>query len=85
MGVQIPSNMYAPHYFKGNILLLANDRQPKNGERIIFSAGDNLWIAEYKEENGEKNFYSIRDGRKRGNNKDIQYILGYIATHIEGI
>ena len=79
LGIRIPNDMYAPIFFEGDILLLANDRRPKNKEKIIFPTSDNLWVLERCEEEKEVVYKSIRDGKIMAKEKDIDNILGYIV------
>lgn len=86
MGIRIPCNHYAPHYFEGDILLIANDRNARTDERVVTVVGDNMWVLRRKDEivNGEKqvNYYSIRDGRFRANEKDISMLIGYVVKNV---
>lgn len=84
MGVRIPNNMYSPEYFQGDTLLLANDRAPFEGDRIVICYADNMWILECRYEvnaagKKEMAYYSIRDGGKRATVDQVQFIMGYIA------
>jgi len=84
MGIKIPNNMYNPEYFQGDILLLANDRAPFDGERVVICYAENMWILECRYERGDNgkmttSYYSIRDGGKRATEEQVQFIMGYIA------
>lgn len=84
MGIKIPNNMYNPEYYQGDILLLANDRSPFNGERVVICYGENMWILECRQVTDSygktiMNYYSIRDGKLRATNEQVQFIMGYIA------
>lgn len=79
LGIKIPSDIYEPHYFQSDVILIANDRKPINNERIVFSTGDNLWILERKVIDNQVKYVSIRDGKPRASESDIQNILGYIV------
>lgn len=85
-GMRICSNNYAPIYFEGDILLIANDRPARINENIVVNVSDNIWILKCKEdiESGKKimNYYSIRDGRKRPVNDENGFIVGYVAKVI---
>lgn len=85
MGIRIPCDHYIPHYFKGDILLLANDRSSRKSEHVIVTIGKYMWIVNQREEieNGTKvqNFYSLRDNRKRAGGDD-GLIIGYVADVI---
>lgn len=83
MGVRIPNNMYAPIFFEGNVLLIANDRNPRPTEKTLILVDDNIFFAYRKEEieDGQKviNYYSVRDGLKRANNSQIKFEVGYVT------
>ncbi|MCQ2519760.1 MAG: helix-turn-helix transcriptional regulator, partial [Lachnospiraceae bacterium] len=79
MGIRIPSDMYAPYYFEGEVILIANDRVPKERERIVFSTSNNLWILEKRGTGANTEYISIRDGKTMAKEKDIENILGYIV------
>ena len=83
MGIRIPNDIYAPKYFEGDIILLANDRPAMAGEKVVVSYGSNMWVLECKYDRGEngvrKNYYSIRDGGFRATEEQVQYIIGYIV------
>lgn len=83
MGIRIPSNRFAPKYFEGEIILLANDRDARSSEPVVVSTNENLWIFNRKEENiaGAKkvNYYSIRDGKIRATDEQIPVVIGYVA------
>ncbi len=86
MGIRIPSDRFAPKYFAGEIILLANDRNARPTEPVVVSTNDNLWIFTRKEEmvGGERkvNYYSIRDGKLRATNEQISVVIGYVAKVI---
>lgn len=84
VGVKIPTNLYAPKYFEGDILLIANDRVPLPGEHIVMCYSGNIWVLEKgtsKDDTGKKEvcYYSIRDGGRRASEQDVQFIIGYVA------
>lgn len=84
MGIKLPSNMYAPKYYQSDIILMANDRKPRQGEHIVVCISDNMWIVEYRERKDDagilhEEFVSIRDGRVRAKDDEVQLIMGYIA------
>lgn len=82
-GIKICSNNYEPAYYEGDILLLANDRPPRNKENVVVNVSDNIWILKSKEEieNGDRvtHYYSIRDGRRRPVDDEDGFIVGYVA------
>lgn len=79
MGIRIPNDMYAPIYFEGDILLIANDRNPFPNEIFIFSTADNMWLLKRQDKNNMITYNSIRDGRVIAKEKDIEHILGYVV------
>ena len=79
MGIRIPNDMYAPIYFEGDILLIANDRNPFPNEIFIFSTADNMWLLKRQDTNNMITYNSIRDGRVIAKEKDIEHILGYVV------
>lgn len=89
MGIRIPCNHYVPMFYKGDILLIANDRNPRTGELVAVGVGENMWILKVKEEreNGERvvNYYSPRDGKKRASDKQISYIVGYVVKVVRNM
>lgn len=85
MGIKLPGNNYEPIYMKSNIILLANDRNPLEDEKVVVCVDDALWIfkAKYVRENGEKllKYYSIRDGIYRTDASAV-HTMGYIVEVI---
>ena len=86
MGIRMPCDHYIPHYYEGDILLIANDRSSRRSEHIIVTVGKYMWIVNQRVEieNGTKvsNFYSLRDNRRRAGNDDVGLIIGYVADVI---
>ena len=79
MGVKIPCGHYLPHYLKGDILLIANDREAIQGENTVIIINGNLVITRRVIENGQVKYYGVRDGVFRSKHADNVYVLGYIA------
>ena len=83
IGVKMPCNHYEPKYFKGDILLLANDRSAKPSEDVIVSVGDNMWILNRRDEKIDgvprMGYYSIRDGRKCADDTTVNMVVGYVV------
>lgn len=83
IGIRIPSDLFEPLYFEGDILLIANDRNPRMSEHCIVGTPNAMWIVKRKEEmiDGKKcvNYYSIRDGKIRAPEIDARYVLGYVT------
>ncbi len=82
LGLQIPCLHYLPHYTKGDILLLANDRDAMKGENTVVVINGNLVITNRLVENGAVNYYGLRDGKFRISNPDHVEVLGYVAKII---
>lgn len=83
MGIVIPTDSYMPKYCEGDILLIANDRKAKSNEVVVISIDNNLWFVYRKEDlvEGKKipNLYSVRSGRLRIAESEVQHIIGYVA------
>lgn len=88
MGVRIPGDLYAPTFFEGDTLLMANDRNPRDGEKVLINVGENIFIVKvrYQKINGEmkKTYYSIRDDKMRSTEDRVKMELGYIVKVIHG-
>ena len=78
-GITMPSDHYMPHYSPYDILLIANDRNPQGHEDSLLRIDGCLYIARRKIENGVAKYYSIRDGKFRKNEDDVDEVIGYIA------
>lgn len=84
MGIRIPSNIYAPEYFESDILLLANDRSPRNGEHLVVCVNNNMWIVECRYERDENGcnqikYHSIRNPERCKFPEDGEIIVGYVV------
>lgn len=84
VGFKLPCDNYMPQYGNGDILLIANDRKPMPNEVSLISFDGYLWLArriEDVDEDGKVvvNYYSIRDGKFRVTDADIDEHIGYIA------
>lgn len=88
MGIKVVSDRYAPKYFEGNILLLANDRNARPNEPVVVCTDDNMWLLTRKEEmvDGVRkvNYYSVRDGKWRSSDDRNPLVLGYVVKTIRG-
>ncbi|MGN0153356.1 MAG: helix-turn-helix domain-containing protein [Lachnospiraceae bacterium] len=93
IGLQLTCDHYMPKYSPYDILLIANDRKPEFWENSIILVDGYIYIAQRKEEeeNGEKvgKYYSIRDGKLRLYEDEIDELVGYIAAihtadHLDG-
>ena len=78
-GITMPCEHYMPHYSPYDILLIANDRNPQGHEDSLLRIDGCLYIARRKIENGVAKYYSIRDGKFRKNEDDVDEVIGYIA------
>lgn len=79
MGFRITEGYYMPHYLPGEAILIANDRPPKPNENVVVRAGKYLFIVKRKIEDGVAKYYSIRDGKYRIDEDDVDELIGYIA------
>lgn len=78
-GITMPCDHYMPIYSPYDILLIANDRFPSFNENCLIRMNGLLHIAKRKVENGVVKYYSIRDGKYRVDETDIDELIGYIA------
>ena len=78
-GITMPCEHYMPTYSPYDILLIANDRNPQGHEDSLLRIDGCLYIARRKIENGVAKYYSIRDGKFRKNEDDVDEVIGYIA------
>ena len=81
-GITMPCDHYMPTYSPYDILLIANDRKPYLNENSLLRIDGQLRIAKRKVENGIAKYYSIRDGKYRIDEKDVDEVIGYIACKI---
>ena len=77
-GITMPCDHYMPAYSPYDILLIANDRQPTAHENSIIRVNGCLFIA--KKKNNE--YFSIRDGKFRLKEQEIDEHIGYVACTI---
>ena len=82
MGIKIPCEHHLPHYMKGDILLIANDRDARANEHTVIIVNDNMIITKRVIENGKPKYYGIRDNVLRSEDDDRIYVLGYIVKVI---
>ena len=82
MGIKIPCEHHLPHYMKGDILLIANDRNAHANEHSVIIVNDNMIITKRVIENGKPKYYGIRDNVLRSEDDDRIYVLGYIVKVI---
>ena len=81
-GITMPCDHYMPTYSPYDILLIANDRDPYINENSLLRIDGQLRIAKRKVENGIAKYYSIRDGKYRIDEEDVDEVVGYIACKI---
>lgn len=79
VGCRIVSDHYMPHYIPGDIILIANDRPATSNENVIVRVDKYLYIVKKVIENGVSKLYSIRDGKYRIDEADVDELIGYIA------
>ena len=84
-GITMPCDNYMPIYSPYDILLIANDREPYYNENSLLRIDGQLRIAKRRVENGLAKYYSIRDGKFRINENDVDEVIGYIACKINRI
>ena len=78
-GIKIPCDHYMPLYSPYDTLLIANDRLPNANEHCLIRISNCLYIGRRKVENGIANYYSIRDGKFRISESEIQELVGYVV------
>lgn len=80
MGIKTSVDNYMPHYSPYDILLIANDRNPRPTEDSIIIYGDNVFIARRIPcGNGKFEYVSTRDNRSRCSEGDVDDVIGYVA------
>lgn len=84
MGIKLPCDNYMPIYGENDILLIANDRKAMPSETAVIIFGGFMWLAKRKEvmdEFGNKvpKYFSIRDGKFRVDECDVEEVVGYVA------
>ena len=78
-GITMPCDHYMPAYTPYDILLIANDRNPQCNENSLLRIDGFLHIAKRKVEDSVAKYYSIRDGKFRINEEDVDEVVGYIV------
>ena len=84
-GITIPCEHYMPIYSPYDILLIANDRNAKINENVLIRTDGNLFIAKRKVENGIVKYYSIRDGKFRLSEDEVDEVIGYIPVVVNSL
>lgn len=80
MGFNIICDHYMPYYSSGDIILIANDRPPRYSEHAVVRVGNCLFIIQRIVEDGVAKYYSIRDGKYRIDESEVDELIGYIAS-----
>lgn len=79
MGLTIPCFHYMPAYGNGDILLLAQDRRPMNGEHCIIEMNQSIYIARCVKKGDDFFFHSIVNADTIACHTDISKVIGYVA------
>lgn len=79
MGFKVISDYYMPYYKPNDVILIANDRPAKFNEHILVRVGDFIYIVKRISKNGIGKLYSIRDGKYRIDESEVDEIVGYVA------
>ena len=82
MGIKIPCEHHLPYYMKGDIILIANDRDANHNEHTVIIVNDNIIITKRVVQNGKAKYYGIRDNVLRSEDDDRIYVLGYVVKII---
>ena len=78
MGIRLGVDHYMPTYSPYDILLIANDRNPKPSENSVIICANNVFVAR-RCPVGNHGYASIRDGKFRCYEKDVDDVIGYVA------
>lgn len=81
-GITMPCDHYMPYYSPYDVLLIANDRLPQANEHAVIQINGCLFISKRKVDKGIAKYYSIRDGKYRIDESDIDDLVGYVAGKI---
>lgn len=79
IGFKMCSDYYMPYYFPNDILLICNDRPAKRTENVLVRAGDYVFLVKRIVENGVAKYYSLRDGKYRIDESEVDELIGYVA------
>lgn len=79
IGFKLISDHYLPYYFPNDIILIANDRPAKPNEHVLVRAGDYVFLVRRVVENGVAKYYSIRDGKYRIDESEVDELVGYVV------
>lgn len=78
-GIILPCDYYMPKYSPLDVLFVANDRNPTVLDDCLIRVGNHVFLATRKVEEGVARYYSIRDGKYRLDESEIDELIGYIA------
>lgn len=78
-GIRIISDYYMPHFYPDDIILIANDRNPKPNEACLLRVDNYLFIARRVIDNKEITYCSIRDEKHLFTKETISECIGYVA------
>lgn len=82
-GFTLPCDYYMPNYCKNEIILMANDRKPYFDEHCLIRLGDAIYFARRKIVGNTAQYFSIRDGKYRVDEKNIDELIGYVVDAID--
>lgn len=82
IGFKMVSDYYMPYYMPDDIILIANDRPAKPNEHAVVRTGDYIFIVKRIVESGIAKLYSIRDGKYRIDESEVDEIVGYVAEKL---
>lgn len=78
-GINMPCDHYMPKYSPYDILLIANDRPPRRNEHALIQMNGILHLSKRIIDRDRVMYYSIRDGKYRVDESDIEELVGYVA------
>ena len=78
-GITLPCDYYMPKYSPFDILFIANDRNPTIADCCVIRVKSCIYLATRKVERGIVRYYSIRDGKYRLDESEIDELIGYVA------
>lgn len=78
-GIKIPCGHFLPKYRQSDTILIANDREPMFNEDSVIMLDGFMVIAKRKVEDGIAKYYSIRDGKFRVLESEVDEVIGYIV------
>ena len=82
MAIKVPCSHYMPVYSSGDILLLANDRQPINGEHCVIELNGYMYITRCVRTGGKFVLNSIINDKAKACSADLNRIIGYVSCVI---